>query len=138
MMAGPEWITGLGGRFHTSGWTRLCLGPLKVLPRSSPVLGLGLLAPAAHLAVRRFVPYADPPILPLAVLLTGFGLVPLDRLDFSYRLAHAAKGDWQKVPTAPSQPTWVVIAVVAAVVLIVAVRHHRAFRRYVYPLMRAR
>ncbi|MFB7614546.1 FtsW/RodA/SpoVE family cell cycle protein [Kitasatospora sp. NPDC056181] len=97
--------------------------------------GLGLLALAAHLAVRRFAPYADPLILPLAVLLTGFGLVLLDRLDFSYRLAHATKGDWQKIPTAPAQLTWVVISVVAAVVLIAAVRHHRVFQRYVYLLM---
>ncbi|MEU6237739.1 FtsW/RodA/SpoVE family cell cycle protein [Kitasatospora sp. NPDC047058] len=97
--------------------------------------GLGALALAAHLAVRRCAPYADPLILPLAVLLTGFGLVLLDRLDFSYKLAHAAKGDWQKIPAAPSQLTWTVIAVAAAVVLLVAVRHHRVFQRYVYLLM---
>ncbi|MFJ2778013.1 MULTISPECIES: FtsW/RodA/SpoVE family cell cycle protein [unclassified Kitasatospora] len=97
--------------------------------------GLGLLVLAAHLAVRRFAPYADPLILPLAVLLNGLGLLLLDRLDKSYAAVHAAKGDYQKLPTAPSQLTWVVIAVVAAVALIVTIRHHRFFQRYVYLIM---
>ncbi|MFB7123471.1 FtsW/RodA/SpoVE family cell cycle protein [Kitasatospora sp. NPDC056273] len=98
-------------------------------------LSLGALAGAAHLAVRRFAPYADPLILPLGVFLTGFGLVLLDRLDFSYKAAHAAKGDYQKLPAAPSQLMWVFISVAAALALIVFVKHHRFFQRYVYLLM---
>ncbi|MFE7592308.1 FtsW/RodA/SpoVE family cell cycle protein [Kitasatospora sp. NPDC057512] len=98
-------------------------------------LALGALAGAAHLAVRRFAPYADPLILPLGVFLTGFGLVLLDRLDFSYKAAHAAKGDYQKLPAAPSQLMWVFISVAAAIALIVLVKHHRFFQRYVYLLM---
>nr|WP_063780358.1 FtsW/RodA/SpoVE family cell cycle protein [Kitasatospora sp. MY 5-36] len=98
-------------------------------------LSLGALAGAAHLAVRRFAPYADPLILPLGVFLTGFGLVLLDRLDFSYKAAHAAKGDYQKLPAAPSQLMWVFISVAAALALIVFVMHHRFFQRYVYLLM---
>ncbi|MFI2610167.1 FtsW/RodA/SpoVE family cell cycle protein [Kitasatospora sp. NPDC018619] len=98
-------------------------------------LSLGALAGAAHLAVRRFAPYADPLILPLGVFLTGFGLVLLDRLDFSYKAAHAAKGDYQKIPAAPSQLMWVFISVAAALALIVLVKHHRFFQRYVYLLM---
>ncbi|MFE6053359.1 FtsW/RodA/SpoVE family cell cycle protein [Kitasatospora sp. NPDC056446] len=98
-------------------------------------LALGALAGAAHLAVRRFAPYADPLILPLGVFLTGFGLVLLDRLDFSYKAAHAAKGDYQKLPAAPSQLMWVFLSVAAAILLIVLVKHHRFFQRYVYLLM---
>ncbi|MER6299922.1 FtsW/RodA/SpoVE family cell cycle protein [Kitasatospora sp. NPDC001539] len=98
-------------------------------------LSLGALAVAAHLAVRRFAPYADPLILPLGVFLTGFGLVLLDRLDFSYKAAHAAKGDYQKLPAAPSQLMWVFLSVAAAIALIVFVKHHRFFQRYVYLLM---
>ncbi|MFD5461690.1 FtsW/RodA/SpoVE family cell cycle protein [Kitasatospora sp. NPDC127059] len=98
-------------------------------------LSLGALVAVAHLAVRRFAPFADPLILPLGVFLTGFGLMLLDRLDFSYKAAHAAKGDYQKLPAAPSQLMWVFISVAAALALIVFVKHHRFFQRYVYVMM---
>ncbi|MFJ9691789.1 FtsW/RodA/SpoVE family cell cycle protein [Kitasatospora sp. NPDC101183] len=96
---------------------------------------LGGLAGVAHLVVRRFAPYADPLILPLGVFLTGFGLMLLDRLDISYALVHAKKGDYQKIPAAPSQLMWVFISVAVALALIVFVKHHRFFQRYVYLLM---
>ncbi|WP_344640160.1 FtsW/RodA/SpoVE family cell cycle protein, partial [Kitasatospora cystarginea] len=103
---------------------------LLVYGLSLPLLALGL-----HLAVRRFAPYADPLILPLAVFLTGFGLVLLNRLDQSYALFHAAKGDYQKIPAAPNQVMWVWIALAVAAGLIILVKHHRFFQRYVYLLM---
>lgn len=43
--------------------------------------GLGVLALLAHLAVRLRAPYADPLLLPIAVLLNGLGLVLIYRLD---------------------------------------------------------
>lgn len=46
-------------------------------------LGLGLLAAIGHVAVRKFAPYADPLLLPLATLLNGLGLVVIWRLDQS-------------------------------------------------------
>ncbi|WP_063773574.1 FtsW/RodA/SpoVE family cell cycle protein [Streptomyces rubellomurinus] len=95
-------------------------------------LALGGLAGVAHLTVRRFAPYADPLILPLGVFLTGFGLMLLDRLDVSYA---AAFRDYQKVPAAPSQLMWTFISVLVALALIVFVKHHRFFQRYVYLLM---
>lgn len=49
-------------------------------------LGLGLLAGVGHLVVRKFAPYADPLLLPLATLLNGIGLVVVWRLDQSQRL----------------------------------------------------
>ncbi|NED06554.1 FtsW/RodA/SpoVE family cell cycle protein, partial [Streptomyces sp. SID6648] len=48
--------------------------------------GLGLLAGVGHLVVRKFAPYADPLLLPLATLLNGLGLVAIWRLDQSGRL----------------------------------------------------
>ena len=52
-------------------------------------LGLGLLAGVGHLVVRKFAPYADPLLLPLATLLNGLGLVAIWRLDQSERLQRA-------------------------------------------------
>lgn len=49
-------------------------------------LGLGLLAGVGHLVVRKFAPYADPLLLPLATLLNGIGLAVVWRLDQSQRL----------------------------------------------------
>src|SRR4029079_14645371 len=46
-------------------------------------IGLGLLAGIGHLGVRKFAPYADPLLLPLATLLNGLGLVIIWRLDQS-------------------------------------------------------
>ncbi len=107
------------------------------LPPGLLVYGVSfsVLAAAAHLSVRRFARYADPLILPCAVMLSGLGLVLLNRLDQSYAAVHAAKGDYQKLPSAPSQVMWLFIAVFAAIALIVAVKHHRFFQRYVYILM---
>ncbi|RKE17879.1 FtsW/RodA/SpoVE family cell cycle protein [Streptomyces sp. TLI_171] len=120
-----------------AGWISAGLALHGALPPGLLRYGVGLtaLALALHLAVRRFAPYADPLILPLAVFLTGFGLVLLDRLDDSYRLWHATKGDWQKLPAAPGQVQWTVIACLLAAALLALVRHHRLFQKYVYLIM---
>ncbi|MFK0192168.1 FtsW/RodA/SpoVE family cell cycle protein [Kitasatospora sp. NPDC090308] len=120
-----------------AGWTTASLAlrgtvPPGLLPYGA---GLGALALLLHLAVRRWAPYADPLILPLAVLLSGFGLVLLDRLDRSYALWHPDKGDWQKLPAAPAQVQWTVIAALLAVGVLAVVRHHRLFQKYVYLIM---
>ncbi|MFI9273723.1 FtsW/RodA/SpoVE family cell cycle protein [Kitasatospora sp. NPDC052896] len=91
------------------------------------------LALGAHLVVRRFAPYADPLILPIATLLTGIGLMLLNRLDQSYAIVMA--GNFQKYPTAPTQAMWTFIAVFVALALIVFVKHHRFFQQYQYILM---
>ncbi|MFD7639278.1 FtsW/RodA/SpoVE family cell cycle protein [Kitasatospora sp. NPDC059795] len=120
-----------------AGWVSANLALRGTLPPGLLPFGGGLtgLTLALHLAVRRFAPYADPLILALAVLFTGFGLVLLDRLDYSYAIWHAAKGDWQKIPAAPSQVQWTVVATLAAVVLLIVVRHHRLLQKYVYLIM---
>src|SRR2546421_4858611 len=63
-------------------------------------LGLGALAVGAHLAVRRFAPFADPLILPVAVMLSGIGLVLITRLDWSYEVEYHSRAQ------APNQVMW--------------------------------
>ncbi|MFC5724296.1 FtsW/RodA/SpoVE family cell cycle protein [Streptomyces gamaensis] len=88
-----------------------------------------LMALVPHIALRRFAPYADPLILPLTTLLSGFGLVLLHRLDFSYAARYKSAG------TASNQLMWTVIGVAVCVGVIVLLRDHRRLQRYIYLTM---
>ncbi len=90
-------------------------------------LGLGALVVVAHIAVRRFAPYADPLLLPCAALLNGVGLVLIHRLDLV-----APKADNSD---ATLQLAWSAIGVVAFIVVLVVVRDHRRLQRYTYTSM---
>lgn len=102
------------------------------IPTGLPVYaaGLGASAIAAHLAVRRFAPYADPLILPVTVLLCGLGLVLMDRLDQSYAVRYA--GTYQANAVAPNQAVWTVIGVALMIVVVMVIKHHRVLQRYTY------
>lgn len=102
--------------------------PSALLPHTA---GLGALAVAAHLVVRRFARYADPLMLPVTVLLTGLGLVLMDRLDHAYARQYPA-GHFQSVPVAPDQVRWTVIGVCLLAAVLMTVRHHRLLQRYTY------
>jgi cell division protein FtsW (lipid II flippase) len=84
--------------------------------------GLGLLALVAHLAVRFRAPYADPLLLPIAVLLNGIGLVLIYRLDLE------TPGD----KAAPTQLIWSTLGVALFIAVILLLRHHRVLQRYAY------
>jgi cell division protein FtsW (lipid II flippase) len=85
--------------------------------------GLGVLALLAHLAVRARAPYADPLLLPIAVLLNGFGLVLIYRLDLEPSLGLRA---------APAQLTWSTLGVALFIAVVLALRDHRVLARYAY------
>ncbi|WEH39690.1 FtsW/RodA/SpoVE family cell cycle protein [Streptomyces sp. AM 2-1-1] len=84
--------------------------------------GLGLLALLAHLAVRFRAPYADPLLLPIAVLLNGLGLVLIYRLDLETPSDTAA----------PTQLVWSTLGVAFFILVVVLVRDHRVLQRYAY------
>ncbi|MFF5788905.1 FtsW/RodA/SpoVE family cell cycle protein [Streptomyces sp. NPDC012693] len=84
--------------------------------------GLGLLALVAHLAVRFRAPYADPLLLPIAVLLNGLGLVLIYRLDLETPRDQAA---------AP-QLVWSTLGVALFIVVVLLLRDHRALQGYAY------
>ncbi|MFR9790205.1 FtsW/RodA/SpoVE family cell cycle protein [Streptomyces sp. MB22_4] len=91
-------------------------------------LGLGLLAGVAHLVVRKFAPYADPLLLPLATLLNGLGLVAIWRLDQSKALQqiHVAGGK------ATNQLMYTAMGIALFVAVLYFLKDHRTFQRYTY------
>ncbi|MFF2652884.1 FtsW/RodA/SpoVE family cell cycle protein [Streptomyces sp. NPDC058045] len=84
--------------------------------------GLAVLALAAHLAIRFRAPYADPLLLPIAVLLNGLGLVLVHRLD-------------QETPhdtAAPTQLVWSALGIALFTLVVVVLRDHRTLQRGTY------
>ncbi|MEU4267256.1 FtsW/RodA/SpoVE family cell cycle protein [Streptomyces sp. NPDC026092] len=84
--------------------------------------GLGGLALLAHLAVRLRAPYADPLLLPIAVLLNGLGLVLIYRLDL----------ETPKDQAAFAQLVWSALGVALFGAVVVLLRDHRVLQRYAY------
>jgi cell division protein FtsW (lipid II flippase) len=96
-------------------------------------LGLAYLAllTAAHFAVRRWAPYADPLILPCVALLNGIGLVMIHRIDLAQLAAATAAGKHFS-EQAPKQLVWTALGLVFFVAILIAVKDHRTLSRYGY------
>ncbi|MFI0905990.1 FtsW/RodA/SpoVE family cell cycle protein [Streptomyces sioyaensis] len=86
-------------------------------------LGLGLLAGVAHLVVRKWAPYADPLMLPIATLLNGLGLIFIWRLDQEHSLGKAM---------APNQLMWSTFGVALFLGILIFLKDHRVLQRYTY------
>ncbi|MGE2835440.1 FtsW/RodA/SpoVE family cell cycle protein [Mycobacterium sp. SMC-4] len=82
----------------------------------------------AHLAVRRFAPYADPLLLPLVALLNGLGLVMIHRLD----LAEGTTTAQGLGGSANQQMLWTLVGVLGFSAVVVLLRDHRTLSRYGY------
>ncbi|MFK0125407.1 FtsW/RodA/SpoVE family cell cycle protein [Streptomyces nigra] len=91
-------------------------------------IGLGLLAGIGHLGVRKFAPYADPLMLPLATLLNGLGLVIIWRLDQSKRL----QASDTFVEAAPRQLLYSAMGMALLVAVLIFLKDHRVLQRYTY------
>jgi cell division protein FtsW (lipid II flippase) len=85
---------------------------------------------AAHLVMRRFAPYADPLLLPLAAVLNGLGIV------MTYRLA--AQGSLLSAPMSSSativQILYSAIGIGCFVAVLAFIREPRVLQRYTYTL----
>ncbi|MEU2116674.1 FtsW/RodA/SpoVE family cell cycle protein [Streptomyces sp. NPDC016459] len=96
-------------------------------------LGLALLAGVAHLVVRKWAPYSDPLLLPLATLLNGMGLVLIWRLDQSPRLIATSMARFKSFsPDAPSQMMYSAIGIAMFVGVLLLLKDHRVLQRYTY------
>jgi cell division protein FtsW (lipid II flippase) len=108
-------------------------GKLPGLPADLVVFAA--LMVAAHLAIRRFAPHADPLLLPLAALLNGLGIVMIYRLQVSGRNGNPGL----QVTDMPSSATttqllYTGVGVAVLIAVLVIIREVRVLQRYTYTL----
>jgi cell division protein FtsW (lipid II flippase) len=98
-------------------------------------LGFAVLMVAAHLVMRRFAPWADPLLLPLAGLLNGLGIVMMYRLQEVGRNGSPGR---LYVPLSTSatfiQLLYTALGIVGFIAVLVLVREPRTLQRYTYTL----
>jgi cell division protein FtsW (lipid II flippase) len=104
---------------------------VQVLTYGLLVLGIGLIA---HIAIRRVAKYADPIMLPCAVLLVGLGLVMIHRLDLGLAQTAAEAGVSYSGAAAASQVVWALLGLGVFLAVLLVVRDHRSLARYAYTL----
>ncbi|WP_411757678.1 FtsW/RodA/SpoVE family cell cycle protein [Streptomyces venezuelae] len=106
------------------GYLYVGLATVGHVPAEASRYAAGLAAAGllAHLAVRFAAPYADPVLLPIAVLLNGLGLVLIQRLDLTTP-AHPASG---------TQLVWSALGVALFILVVAVLRDHRVLQRYAY------
>src|SRR6266498_369981 len=95
--------------------------------------GLAYLAlfDVAHVAVRKFAPYADPVILPCVALLNGIGLVMIYRLDLA-GAEKALQSNEEFQNAVPKQILWTTIALLLFLAVLFVLKDHRTLTRYGY------
>lgn len=111
------------------GYIAVGLGVSGSIPSDTYLLigGLVLAAVGAHLAVRRFAPYADPILLPLVLCLNGLGLVMIHRLDLGRQAIDPGRAAF-----AGSQVIWTFVGILAFAAVLVVVRDHRRLQALTY------
>ena len=110
-----------------------CIVDITVTGSVSPQIAefsawLLVLWAVAHLAVRHWVPYADPLLLPAVAFLVALGLAEIHRLDL------AASQNGQPVNDAQTQLIWATLGVGLFVAVLVGLRSHRTVARFSYTL----
>ncbi|MBB3049596.1 cell division protein FtsW (lipid II flippase) [Prauserella isguenensis] len=86
---------------------------------------------AAHVAVRRWAPYADPLILPCVALLNGLGLVAIYRLDLAEAERARSLGE-EFAGSAPRQVLYTVVALALFLAVLRVIKDHRTLTSYAY------
>jgi cell division protein FtsW (lipid II flippase) len=113
-----------------AGYLATHLNQTATLPAQWPwaLAAFGGIALGLHLVIRWRIPYADPLILPLVMLLNGLGLAMIHRLDL---------GSSPVMHSAELQLTWLVVAAGFCAALIIVLRDYRVLQRYPYLLFLA-
>jgi cell division protein FtsW (lipid II flippase) len=98
-------------------------------------LAFAAIIAVAHLAVRRFAPWADPLLLPLAALLNGLGIVMIYRLQESGRNGNPGNQiSTISSSTTAAQVLYSALGVAAFVLVLVFIRDVKVLQRYTYTL----
>ena len=98
-------------------------------------LAFAALMLVAHLAIRRFAPWADPLMLPLAALLNGLGIVMIYRLQQSGRAGNPGRLiTTMSSSTTTFQVMWSAVGVAAFIGVLVLIREPRILQRYTYTM----
>ena len=98
-------------------------------------LAFAAIIAVAHLAVRRFAPWADPLMLPLAALLNGLGIVMIYRLQESGRNGNPGNQiSTITSSTTTSQVLYSAVGIAAFVCVLVFLRDIKILQRYTYTL----
>jgi cell division protein FtsW (lipid II flippase) len=107
------------------------------LPHSFWIVGAGMggLVLAAHIALRITAPYADPIMLPAAVLLNLLGLTMIHRLDIADAQRAVRNGTKPPALEVYAQLTWTTLAVILFIAVLLVVRDHRRLQRFTYLAM---
>ncbi|WGW14147.1 FtsW/RodA/SpoVE family cell cycle protein [Saxibacter everestensis] len=84
-----------------------------------------LLAVLLHIAVRWKAKYADPVIVPIAIMLNGIGIAMIFRIDI-------AKERFGFEATAAKQLIWMTLGIAVAIGIVMFLRDHRMLRRYTF------
>jgi cell division protein FtsW (lipid II flippase) len=95
-------------------------------------VGVGVLALIAHLTLRIRAPYADPVLLPCAVLLNGLGLAMIHRIDLGLAASAQSRGVKPPIAAATQQITWTAVGVMLFLAVILLVRDHRRLQALTY------
>lgn len=90
------------------------------------VVVMGALALGMNISLRIWAKYADPFIMPIVVALNGIGLAMIHRLDLG------APESIQPSTVATSQLMYTGLGMACAVILLWAIRDHRALRPFTY------
>lgn len=101
---------------------------------ASYATAIAVVALIAHLVVRRVARYADPILVPCAVLINGLGLVMIHRLDLGLKQAADEGGPAYDGASAPTQVVWTAIGLGLFVAVLLVVRDHRVLTRFAYTL----
>jgi len=102
-----------------------------VLTYGLVALSIGLIG---HLAIRWVARYADPMLLPCAVVLVGLGLVMIHRLDLGLAQQAAEQNVTYQGVAAASQVVWAFLGLAVFLVVLFVIRDHRTLARYAYTL----
>jgi cell division protein FtsW (lipid II flippase) len=98
-------------------------------------LAFAVIIAVAHLAVRRFAPWADPLMLPMAALLNGLGIVMIYRLQESGRNGNPGNQiSTISSSTTAAQVMYSALGVAAFVLVLVFIRDVKVLQRYTYTL----